>query len=457
MKFYLKYSFLLFLLCTCGRPDILDQDLYGHELTARSLEKSMEDNLLATWYPISFDFDSGGYFSNFDYQFNLIEGSHDKFIVTQARHLWSSAVAMQVYPEVEYYSKGAKLGFEFLKNHMWDPLNGGFFQMVNRSGRPLLENESMKTAYGNSFGIYALATYFEVSGDSAALDLAIQAFQWLDENSYDPVHGGYFQHLSQSGEPINRKDDTPSGSDLGYKDQNSSIHLLEAFTALYKVWDDFILEKRLEEMLLLVRDTITHEDGYLILFFKPDWTPVSFQQESRETILNHRQLDHVSYGHDVETAFLMMESAHALGWGDDEITLNQGKKMIDHALTYGWDDENGGFYDEGYYFKGENEPEVIKDSKNWWAQAEGMNALLMMANYYPDDEMDYLGKFQQQWEYIQNYLIDHVHGDWYPGGLDKQPEMKTADKGHIWKGNYHQLRSFKHSIEMLRNMDVGKD
>ncbi|WP_235062777.1 AGE family epimerase/isomerase [Indibacter alkaliphilus] len=434
----------------CGKQDILDKDLYEYALTARALENSMQENLLNTWYPKAFDYDSGGYFSNFDYQFNLKEGPHNKFIVTQSRHLWSNSVAMMLYPEIEQYSIGAKLGFDFIKNKMWDSTHGGFYQMVSRSGEPLLDKEKMKTAYGNSFAIYALATYFDASRDSAALKLAVKAFQWLDDNSYDPKYGGYFQHLDQDGVPLERAVDTPSTSDLGYKDQNSSIHLLEAFTALYQVWKDPLLEKRLEEMLLLVRDKITNPKGYLNLFFEADWTPVSFQDKDEETILQQRQLDHVSFGHDVETGFLLIEAAHVLGSGDDENTFKQAKKLIDHGLKFGWDEERGGFYDEGYYFGEDQKPRIIKDSKNWWAQAEGMNALLLMAIHYPDDQMDYFGKFQKQWEYIQEYLIDHVHGDWYPGGLDKQPQMSTADKGHIWKGNYHQLRSFKHSIEMLR-------
>ena len=65
----------------------------------------------------------------------------------------------------------------------------------------------------------------------------------------------------------------------------------------------------------------------------------------------HRNLDHVSFGHDVETAYLMQEASHALGIQNDTTTLNIGKRMVDHALHNGWDDSLGGFYDEGYYFK----------------------------------------------------------------------------------------------------------
>jgi len=414
-----------------------------------ALEKSLKENVLDIWYPLAVDWESGGFYSDFTYDFQLKNSPQEKMIVTQARHLWSCSRALIRYPEEQHFKHGAEHGFYFLKNKMWDPQDGGFYQLVDRAGNPLLEKSPMKTAYGNSFGIYALAAYFEATGDSAGLSLAIDAFRWLENHSHDPEHKGYFQHLDQHGSPVQRKAYTPSTSDLGYKDQNSSIHLLEAFTELYKVWKDPLLKIRLEEMLLLVRDTITHEKGYLLLFFEPDWTPVSFRDSDRETIMGHRNLDHVSFGHDVETGFLLIESAHVLGWGDEEKTIMQAKKMIDHALNYGWDHEVGGFYDEGYYFMGEEKPEIIKDSKNWWAQAEGMNALLVMSTYFPEDPMGYYNKFLKQWKYNNKYLIDHEHGGWYAGGLDKQPHMKTGDKGNIWKANYHQFRAMAHTIHVL--------
>ncbi len=76
--------------------------------------------------------------------------------------------------------------------------------------------------------------------------------------------------------------------------------------------------------------------------------------------------------------------------------------------------------------------------------------LLLMAELHPDDERDYFGKFQKQWEYIDRFLIDHENGGWYEGGLDKQPEMKEGMKGHIWKTTYHNYRALAHSVDMLR-------
>ncbi|MGZ5135923.1 MAG: AGE family epimerase/isomerase, partial [Flavitalea sp.] len=91
------------------------------------------------------------------------------------------------------------------------------------------------------------------------------------------------------------------------------------------------------------------------------------------------------------------------------------------------------------------------DTKNWWAQAEGLNTLLLMADLFPKDEMEYFKKFKVLWHYSQTYLIDHVYGDWYQGGLDKEPHQKTALKGHIWKATYHQFRGLANCIHRLRN------
>ena len=202
-------------------------------------------------------------------------------------------------------------------------------------------------------------------------------------------------------------------------------------------------------MLHLVRDVITTEQGYLTLFLERDWTPVSFRDSSEAVREANHSLDHVSYGHDVETAFLMIEASHVLGLEHDTLTHCIAKHMVDHALRYGWEEGVGGFYDGGYYHKGENTPDVTRDTKTWWAQAEALNTLQLMADLYPDDPNAYQEKFETQWEYVKAYLIDTEHGGWYDSGLDKAPDRKTSYKSHIWKGNYHTLRSLLHCINRM--------
>ena len=411
---------------------------------AAEMEKSIQTEMLNKWYPQAVDNEFGGFISTFSYDFKPT-GPQDKMIVTQARHTWTTAKAADRYPNVIYYKDDSQHGFQFLRDVMWDKQYGGFYTLVDRKGA--VKNGDDKNAYGNAFGLYALSAYYHMSHDTAALNLAKKSFNWLEQHSHDPVHKGYFQHLRRDGTPIKRSPATPSTSDLGYKDQNSSIHLLEALTELYAVWPDPLVRERLDEMLHLVRDVITAPKGNLVLFFQPDWKPVSFRDSSEAVVLKHRNLDHVSFGHDVETAYLMLEASHALGLKNDTKTTIVGKRMVDHALANGWDKKLGGFYDQGYYFKDKPGMTIINASKNWWSQAEGLNTLLLMADQYPNDSARYFDQYKLLWQYCQTYLIDHQYGEWYEEGLDHDPQRKTGLKGHIWKAAYHTYRALSSCVD----------
>ena len=92
---------------------------------------------------------------------------------------------------------------------------------------------------------------------------------------------------------------------------------------------------------------------------------------------------------------------------------------------------------------------IIRNTKNWWAQSEGLNTLLIFSDLYPDDKMNYWEKFKKLWNYTNTYLIDHQYGDFYEFGLDKSPKSRTALKAHIWKGTYHSFRALSNCIRRL--------
>ncbi len=208
-------------------------------------------------------------------------------IVTQARHLWTTSKAAELYPDQPLYRQAAQHGFEFLRDRMWDAEHGGFYWNVDREGKPLRGNPADRrmSTYGNSFGLYALAAYHHAEGDEESLEMAQRAFRWLDQHAHDTTHGGYFAALTEEGMVIDRAWVTQHqvSPQFYYKDQNTSIHLLEAFTELYQVWPDALVRSRLQEMLTLVRDTMVSDTGYLRLFFQPDWTPVLYR-DSLQTV-----------------------------------------------------------------------------------------------------------------------------------------------------------------------------
>ncbi len=386
----------------------------------------------------------GGYFTDMNYKWEL-EGSQNKMIVTQARLVWSNANASIYFNEKEPYFNYARQGFEFIRNVMWDKKYGGFYDILDREGKPLgSHGQYMKTAYGNAFAIYGLAAYYRAFGDTSALNLAVRTYNWMDQHSYDPKYGGYFQNISREGEPF--KDGL---GPVPPKDQNSMIHIMEAFTELYQVWPNPELRVRLDSLFHDVRDIAIDGHPYLTLFFKRDWTPISYRDSSNYLRTAHFEDDHISFGHNVETAWLLLETSKALGLKNDEETIRISKWMDDYALENGWDKELGGIYDGGYIFRGETNVTIIMPTKQWWSQIEALNSFLMMSELYPHDKMNYYVKFCEQWNYIEKYLLDRKYGGWYWGGVDKAPQNEKGPKATIWKVDYHTTRGLINCIRRL--------
>lgn len=417
--------------------------------TKNRIEAEMDtvfNRTMKVWYPRAIDREYGGYLSDFTYDWRP-EGRQNKMIVTQARHVWTTSKVAVCRDSISKTFAGyATHGYTFLRERFWDKRNGGFYTLLNREGEvvPNRGEATIKTAYGNAFAIYALAAYYKVTRDTSALDLAREGFRWLEEHSHDPDQKGYFQFMSLEGEPF-----IDGFEGIAPKDQNSSIHLMEAFAELYEAWPDPLLRNRLIELFRLIRDTITTDRGYMNLFFERDWTPVSYRDSTRSVWEDKQFYDHVSFGHDIETAFLLLETAHILGFPEDSV-ITRAKRMTDHTVENGWDDGTGGFFDRGYYFRGEDTLTVIDSSKVWWSQAEALNTLHIMSRHFPDDRRNYFGKFVRQWEYIRAHLVDGKHEGWYETGLDMGPEAEEAPKAHIWKGNYHTARTLMRCLERLR-------
>lgn len=409
----------------------------------RSLAAEIEFALMAEldlWYPRVIDSTDGGYLSNFTHDWQPMD-EQEKFIVTQARHVWTLSKVAERYPDRAEYVEYAAHGVEFLREKMWDAEFGGFYQMVSREGTPIPDPQGgiTKTLYGNAFALYALAAYVRLTEGPAALGLARDAFLWLEEHAHDPVHGGYFQPLARDGTP------TTTGTP---KDYNSGIHILEALAELYLAWPDDLVHERLEENFYLVRDTMTAEKGYLKLYFDAAWNHLSFADSTEAVMRANLGRDHVTPGHDIETSFLLLEAAHALGMDDDPETHRIAKRLTDHTLETGYDHDVGGVYDAGYYFTPDSLT-ITRDTKEWWGQAEALHTLAIMANLYPDDPHAYSETLRKQWDYITTYLIDPEHGGWYSHGLDTSPDRRTGRKSQIWKGNYHTVRSMAGALDQL--------
>lgn len=399
-------------------------DAAADKRLAAEAETNLQTQVLAQWFPRSLD-PSGGFYQN--YSEDWTRGSeNDKAVVYQARLTWVAAQAARHYPaSAAAYQADARHGLAFLAEKMWDKQEGGFYWGLDSQGVPVRGGE--KHAYGISFALYAACGEYQATKDAKALDLAKRAYQWLEAHAYDHKNGGYYEALTRAGKPILSATADGSNDEIGtrygFKTMNTHIHLLESLSALYALWPDAGLRSRLEELFALVRDKIAVESvGCLNYQFTPEWQPLP---------------DHDSFGHDVETAYLLTEASAVLGRPDDARTWRLARRIVDHALAFGWDTTNGGFYDSGSVFGGT----PYTTDKIWWVQAEGLNALLLMHGRYGKTDPRYWAAFNRQWDFIQAHQIDHTHGGWYATVAQDGTAAPGKAKSDGWTEAYHQGRA----------------
>ena len=399
------------------------------------VDHALKNDVLNVWFPRAVDNQHGGFYSHFGPDWTKLP-SEGKFSVFQGRMTWVAAQVVLREPEMKKsFAPIVRHGVDFLSDVMWDKEDGGFYWGLDDTGK-VPEASGAKHMYGISFCIYGAAAAYQATKDPKALELAKKGFAWADKHAHDAEHGGYFEWLARDGSPIVAH--VPSGTvapnaigPINYKSMNTHIHLLESFTQLYAVWPDPVLRSRLEELLSIVRDKICVEPGAMNQYFTNAWQPIP---------------DHDSYGHDVETAYLMIETDELLHQKSSPETDRMARKLVDHALAYGWDQKNGGFYREGTTFgKAED------TAKEWWIEMEGLNALLLMHERYGRTDPIYFERFVEQWNFIRQHTIDqHAHGDFNLTTADGKP--LTQDKGSNWKAAYHDGRAFWNVRERLHRL-----
>ena len=286
-----------------------------------------------------------------------------------------------------------------------------------------------KQTYGQAFGVYAFSEYFRATGSEEALERAIRLFESIEAHAFEPEHGGYVEALARDWSPL--EDMRLSAIDLNVPySQNTHLHLLEAYSALLRVWPEPALRERLqalwEILVFRIRDEKTNK---LILFQDRDWQPLS---------------DAISHGHDIEASWLLCEAADALGDAAiSERTRTIGLAMADDVLAEGFDRVHGGVSDAI-----DHHSPVL--GKEWWPQAEAVVGFLNAFELSGREE--FLDAALASWRFIEQFVIDHEYGEWYyrvsPEG---RPELDLP-KVSPWKCPYHNARAALEIIERTKGL-----
>jgi mannobiose 2-epimerase len=436
-------ALLLIAACSTGQSPPADpaapppwpfrQPLQPEILQTRSdLERLLLKNILPFWHPQVIDDEDGGYRLNHDPK-GAWKGKANKAIVTQSRCVWFYSRLMRSPHAKPEYLAAAHHGFRFLKEKMWDAEHGGFFWEVDSAGTKA--TVPVKHLYGQSFGLYALSEYARVSGDAEALALARALVRLLEEKAHDAQHGGYLEWFQRDWSPA-IAGSTPQVMGIPAPDaklMNTHLHLMEAFTAYVDLAREPAARDRLLELLAVQTSAVVRKTiGACTDKYRRDWTPFT------GTVY-----DVVSYGHDVENVWLILDAARAAGVATGPYR-DLCRTLLDYSLRHGWDAEAGGFFDAGPF----NAPATRRD-KVWWVQAEGLVGALAMAQW--TGEKTYQDCYLKTLQWIGSRQADGEGGDWHE--VIRPDGSIGGRKAHAWKGPYHNGRAVLQCLDILSSAE----
>ena len=371
------------------------------------------DNILNWWEKNTLDEENGGFIGQIDFDMTK-HPETDKALVLNTRILLTYSAAYRFFKKPEYL-KLADRAYNYIVEKFYDPKNVGVYWMVDKTGKPL---NTRNQIFGLAFAAAVLAEYYRATEKKEALDIAMKLFDSIEKHSLDPKYNGYLDAFSQDWAVLQDMRLSPTDKNEP-KTMNTHLHILIGYACLYRVHKDERVGKALKNLIELFFDKIIDtERGALNLFFDVDWTHKS---------------DNDSYGHDMETSWLLWDAVNVLG--DEEIIKKARPiviKMVEHSLKCGYDKDGG-------LMLGGKDENVSDPNKCWWGQTETVIALLNA--YQMTKEEKYLDDALLTWDFIKKYLIDPKDGEWH-GKVSKDDHTPFTDevKAGAWKCPYHNSR-----------------
>ena len=384
----------------------------GHEV-----RKELTGRIIPFWKKLR-DNENGGYYGYMDFDLN-VNKCYEKGCILNSRILWFFSNAYMTLKNKMLLSE-ADHAYRFMRDCCEDKEYGGVFWSVTYDGKPL---DTTKHTYNQAFAIYALSSYYDASKEDGALDFAMDLFERIETTCTDEY--GYLESFNKQW-VLEDNDKLSENGLLADKTMNTLLHVLEAYTELYRVAGNKKVKEALVKILRAFKDQVYNEKTHrLEVFFDAKMNTIS---------------DLYSYGHDIEASWLLDRACDVLK--DDKITEET------HAYTnalaaevYKEALENGSMNNE--CFKG-----VVNTTKVWWVQAEAMVGFYNC--YEKTGEARYKEITEQLWNYIKKYIIDKRPGSEWFWDLDKEGSpVSRKPIVEPWKCPYHNGRM---CMEMMRRL-----
>lgn len=303
----------------------------------------------------------------------LSQGTGD--LVMHSRVVYSLLVGYEATGDARYLA-AAKRGIDFLLESYHDPVNGGFYQLVDKEGKPVNMN---KVAYGHAFALLALAHAARITGEPKYKAAALAAWQDIRRGLGEPGGG------LRGGAPRDFAPRPPAKHS-----QNPLMHMFEALLALADATGDPQVQADTRELgdFVLNRLMVGLPDGgaYIPEWYDEQWKPLQ---------------DHDGYtdlGHQFEWSHLLRSAEKR---GLSPVYSGVADRLLKFAVANGYDEQDGGIF---------NSMSVnghVDRNKYWWQQAEGMKAFLAVA-----ERPEMARRYRETLDLVDKEIIDRDNGGW---------------------------------------------
>ena len=385
-------------------------------MMVEEVKAHLQECIIPFWKKLRDD-EFGGYYGWMDHELN-VDKKAVKGCILNSRITWFFSNAYMLLKD-ESLLEEAKHGYEFMKKYCVDKERGGVYWSVRYDGTP---EDTTKHTYNQAFSIYALSSYYDASGDKSALDTAMELFHIIENRCMDEI--GYKEAFDRDFMEI-ENDKLSENGVIAEKTMNTLLHVFEAYTELYRVSKDEDVKKRLEWILDEFADKVYNP--------KLHRQEVFFDREMNSIIDLH------SYGHDIETAWLIDRGTEVLGE----------KKYQDKLLPIILDltEQIYKVAFDGHSLANECEKGVVNTNRIWWVQAETVVGFLNGYKLAPEKK-EYLEAAEAEWQFIKDHVIDKRSGsEWF---WEVTPDGEPISGRPIvepWKCPYHNGRM---CIEVIR-------
>ena len=372
------------------------------------IKEHLTKDIIPFWRGLK-DEEYGGFYGYMGYDLAL-DKKAVKGCILNSRILWFFSNAYLVLKK-DGLLEDAGHAFRFLKEYCVDRENGGVYWSLTFDGKP---EDTTKHTYNQAFAIYALSSYYDASVDEEALKMAFELYEIIESRCKDEY--GYLEAFNVRFEPEDNDKLSENGV-MAEKTMNTLLHVFEAYTELYRVTREEKVADKIRYMMDLIADKVYNKEaGRQEVFFDRTWNTL---------------IDLYSYGHDIETAWLVDRGLEVLG----DKAYTEKLSPITKTIT-----EN--IYRRAYIdhsLVNEAEGGVVDTTRVWWVQAEAVVGFLNGYQKAPEHR-EYLEAAEDIWRYIRTYMVDKRSGSEWFWSVDKDRNPIEKPIVEPWKCPYHNGR-----------------